>query len=636
MSFYSTRLVFYVALLGVLCGSGCDSPASPNPEVHTLKAAVDAIWFDASVGTDADYQKLFRNNVRAQAVAPVDLREVITSWNGYKSLRRWPHGLRFTCSEKRVGVSWSGELANELDGVEALKRFDKSMEEKGYQVHSKSKAIEELGQRLGLAAKDLDNWTSSQQYHGYIRKVGDTEIGALAEASEYTGGRNLQSGIEFHWFVVRPYPDQQPTLGETLAALPAWFRVPYLDASFYKALANETITACNSGSGTSIQFQESVYDKLVKALEGSGFEYRDEKEPHRDGGTQKTWYRYTDVMFAHITTYPDSEQTRFYCQAPQHEGEPKKDKPLPLHPSLRLPPSKRPVLELEQLAFADPKLKQRVQLFHDFAEGIAEDEWFVQHYKDVRYSPNPSYLATWQTIEVHSSYYLKLVRPYRSITIRLDGPSVKEGDEQITRMEVSGRWVPDQGWAATVNCHVLPMGVHYWARVGLVQESDGRFSFDSSPSRPVIPLSAISVSATVRENSKRQFSYSVQLPVPQPAERRNHFLTLFDSPEKLRDSVTGEIAELRRIARDEIPRSERMEVIDSSNARSDNPPRSEPVFRNPPSEETRQKLLDQVLAELNSMETSVRENYAQIHAAISKALPLGEFPKALANLESED
>ena len=636
MRFHSARILFNIALVTSLCGSGCDRPATEGADGNSLKVAVDAIWKDADVGTDADYQKLFRSDVRAKAIAPADMREVIASWNGYKSLRRWSHGLRFKCSEKRVGLSWSGELATELAGVEALKLFDKSMEEQGYQVYAKNEAIEEFGRRLGFSAKDIDNWMSSQQYHGYTRTVGDTEIAALAEACEYTGGQDLQHGIEFHWFAVRPYPHQQPTLGEALAVLPAWFRAPFLDASFYEALADATITAFNSDSGTSIQFQEDVHDKLVKELEDDGFEFRNENEPLRDGGISKSWYRYTDVTFAHITTYPDSGHTRFYCQPPQHEGELKKDKPQSLHPSQRLPQSKRPVLELDKLTFADPKLKQRVQSFHDWADGIAEKNWFVQRYKDVRYSPNPSYLGTWQTVEVRSTYFLRSVLPYRSISIRLDGPSVKEGDEQITRMHVTGTWIPKKGWAATVNCNVLPQDVHSWAVVGLVQEHNGQFSFDSQPSSSKIHLTAIHASATVRENANFQYSYSVQLPVPQPTERRTQFLALFDSPEKLRDTVIGEIAELRRIASNEIPRSERIEMVDSSNARSDEPPRREPVSENPPSEETKQKLLDQVLAQLNSMETQVRENYEQIHSAIRKALPLDEFPQALENLESED
>lgn len=625
---------------------GCEPPSNSAPAAESkrasetkpdrmsgLEASIKQIWRDAKVGSDAEYGSLFRMDPHSEVVAPSDMRKLINAWKGRKGLRRWPGELQFSFFDERIRFRWTAELANESTCTEALQRFDDAMEQRGFRVLDTAKAVETLGKRLGLTAKEIDNWAHSQKYHGYTRTVNGTEIAAMAEAIAYDGGRHFQSGVNSAWFAVRPFAHPRPTLKQALNALPAWFRISYLKPSFYEALADCKIDGCSAGHGTTIDFHDNVYDKIVQTLEVNSFDFYKEYDPLPNGGIQKTWKRYADTTYAHIITFPGSEQTRFSCQAPQNKGKPKTVK-TPLHPSLRLPLSKRPVLELKQLTFADPKLKAKIQFFHNLAGKIAGTDWFVQRYKDMRYSPAPHYGGTWQSTEVRSSYFLKRVLPYRSISMVLDGPKAAKGKEPITTARVSGRWVPKTGWAASVSFSLSPSPAAGEAIVKLVRDHHSQFSFNDYSGSNSIHLVRTYASASVRKaNSDFSYSYQVQLPFDKSdqgaANRRRQFLSLFESPKQLRDQLLVNIAELRRTAREQVPNSHGIEVTDWRNVRSDNPPRpAPPDFDRPLPKEIREELLGQILKRLDSIEQTIQENHQQIHAAIYKALPLDEsqFP----------
>ncbi len=395
----NVRSTSFLALLFYSCLSGCDHPpsvdsnrASESATSDELKRAITGMMADADITSDRKYQQLLQKD-QQNAIAPTDMRHMLTSWEGRKSLRKWPSLLRFTYDDERVRLSWSGEIGNSFPVAKALERFDAAMKERGYDILVEAKAVNDLRRRLGLPF-DKEPLSDSPFSHGYTRTVGETQLAAFAHASDYTGGR-LKSGVEFCWIATRTYPDQPPTLGEALDAVPKMFRVPFLKPSFFEALASEKVVSCYAGRGLGIEFKDDVYDRLVKALEATGFEYYDELGPLRNG-TQKRWYRFTDVTYAQIITNTETKHTRFSCQEPQHKGEPKTTKPPLPHPSLRVPLAKRLVLELDQISFADPELQKTTRIFHDFAETIAGDDWFVHQYKDMRNSSRPSYVAKWQ------------------------------------------------------------------------------------------------------------------------------------------------------------------------------------------------------------------------------------------------
>ncbi len=226
-------------------------------------------------------------------------------------------------------------------------------------------------------------------------------------------------------------------------------------------------------------------------------------------------------------------------------------------------------------------------------------------------------------------YYRKSVLPHRSMSIALNGPSATNGVDIIDSLQVNGRWVPEKGWAAAINYNVRPIGNGSFAAVSLVQKQSSHVSFDSSPSETTIRLLGNFATARVRENSDITYRYQVQLPYgnwPQAAkERQSQFLSLFKSPEDLCDVVIADIARLKQIARDQIPRLENIGVIDSTNASSAEPPIELLAPDRPPSEKIKKELLDQILLKLDAMETAVRENQRQMHAAITKALPLDKL-----------
>ena len=608
-------------------GAGCQSqPIVVQEDESTGKSVlvkeVDSLWKDAEIESDADYQKLNRNAVAEQAIGPADLRALLGSWEGRKSLRDWPSDLTLRCQQEQLNVSWTGEIANVYDSSEAVKRFDDAMEELGYQVLTDRKTIASRASGTGVTEAEFDRWKRSMNYHGYSRKIGDTDQIVFADAADFTGGNDIQSGVKYWWFVCRTYRHPQPTLAEALSAMPEWFQTKYLGGSFYKALSGEMISSLQAGNGTSIEFVKNVYDKVVTELEKDNFEYRREHEPLI--GIQKTWYRYADATYAHMTTFPDSERVRFSCQKPQRKGVAQIGKPLPIHPSLQLPISKRPVLELDQLTFASPDLKRRVQVFHNFAEQTGGEDWVTQRYKDVRYSDVARYSGMWQTSKVNSaSSFFKKSLPYQEYSIALEGSKVKGDSELITNVSLGGRFVPERGWAAAVN--IYSNGSCY-AVVGLVKDENSNFSFDVNGSNQVISLSQSSVKSTVKEDPKLRYEFEVRLPfktTPEAAKSRHkHVVSLFESPESLLDTVLSDIETLRRIATEEVSQPEKITATDWSNVRSDNPPRPLPPFRAPPSEAVQQKLLAEIRSQLDAREKILRENSQQMHAALKKAFPV--------------
>jgi hypothetical protein len=406
-----------------------------------------------------------------------------------------------------------------------------------------------------------------------------------------------------------------------------WFRVPYFDESFCEAVADQPVTMCRAGRGTLIEFQEDVYDTLAKSLESNGFEFWKEYEPRK--GTHKTWHRYTDVTFASLRTSTNSNAVRFHCGPPQHKGEPRTKKAPSRHPSQRLPLSKRPVLELDQLAFANLQLQQKSKYFHDLAERIAGQDWHVQRYKDIRNSAKPFYVASWQSTNLQGRQ-LQSALSYRSMGISLKGHQTTDGKEEITSVSVVGRWAPRQGWAAAVTYHTL---AECRAIVGPVDPQEQPFDFDASSS-DAIYLSDPYVSVEVRDDLLH-YRYRMQrLGSPsadyysreRTDERRTCFFSLFASAEELRDMLLEDIEIMREQAREDISQPGRVAVTDYTDVRSDNPPREAPPGKYAVPEAVQQKLVKEVLRKLGNHDKLVRENYVQMYAALIKALPLHELP----------
>ena len=162
-----------------------------------------------------------------------------------------------------------------------------------------------------------------------------------------------------------------------------------------------------------------------------------------------------------------------------------------------------------------------------------------------------------------------------------------------------------------------------WAWVGLVNEDESHFSFNATRTPTVIRLTRNSVSAFTVDGSGFRLQYEARLPYdgePEAMlERRRRFFELFDSPESMRDAVLADIKELRRIAIDQIARSE-----GNSSVHTRNPEQDRPFTATALPAETQQRLLDQVMEHLDAQEELVRENHQAIYAAMTKALPLHE------------
>ena len=239
----------------------------------SLKTEVDGIWRDADIGTDDAYSSLLKHGSAKWAVAPGDLRSVVASWPKPISFRNWPQDMSFACREGHLYLSWSGKITSGLDESDAKKRFDTVMQNQGYRIVAEKKESNELAGKIGFSPDDIQRWAGTKDYPLFVRRVGDTEIVAIADVSDLVGSRKYDSSVRYQWAATRPYSHRQPTLTEALAVLPSQFRAYYLSEAFYKTMGDDAILTCDTGNGTSIEFDGDVYDKLVKVLEADGFEY---------------------------------------------------------------------------------------------------------------------------------------------------------------------------------------------------------------------------------------------------------------------------------------------------------------------------------------------------------------------------
>lgn len=322
--------------------------------------------------------------------------------------------------------------------------------------------------------------------------------------------------------------------------------------------------------------------------------------------------------------------TRSSSAASNEQGVPnKKVRPAP-GPPVR---TERQIVNFAELPFADEALKTKTRFFHQLAEEIAEEDWFVNPYRDNRWSQQPVYAASWRTMEKQPSSFRRSVLPFRSIGIRLEGQHV-DGVDSLQTLTVDGLWVPLTGWAAVVRYH---SDGALEATAAKVDPTLFSFRFDRHANNLVIQLSRPSASASAWEGRQLRYDYRVGLPWEHTTEHRGQLKVrihaLHDSPEKMRDTLLDDLERLRRKAKHETAQGIGIQGKNYSNVRSDNPPR--PLLAGPngllehqPSPATRRELLDGVVAELDQQERAIREEFQQIHTALVKALPIKptEFP----------
>ncbi len=582
-----------------------DRVAGPGQN-SSLNQAIDGIWKDAAVGNDSVYQS-FINKTAGSALAPLDMRRIVCAWPQPRNLRGRLQQMHVSFERGRVALKWNGELGSGEQAESSRQRFAAALEKQGYRpLNRKQQELfeQELGSRV------------DKGYSVFMRTAGETELLVSFAALSYTGSPTYRSGVTFTWLIRRNFQSASPKLSEVFAVLPRGIKVDYLDDKFYASLGDEPILSLSSGRDLKIQFARPAKQKLITALEEAGFEYRHEGSPHSDGSTQKTWYRFSDITFAHVITSADGQGLRFYCQFPQHHGEPIAVKPPPLHPSLRLPPEKRPILAFEQLPFANRELQRQAKIFHELAEGLTNKGWHTQQYKDTRYSSNPYYTAYWQSSVVTSSTFTRNKRPYRGISIALEGQFV-DGKDRLNTLNVHGTIVPREGWAAQVgyNVSLSPDGVSVAsisATTGLARD-DQVFSFGN------FSLTSPYVTVSVSESKSFHYRFHAQL---ERDDLSRGMRKLFRSPETFRDELVVDFASLRKQARDQLNRKAGITATDLRNVRSDRPPQEFPVSERSPSADTIQALLKKVEAQLAAQEKLVRENFRELHAAVQQALPL--------------
>jgi hypothetical protein len=604
-------------------------PSERVSESVSFSDVVQGIWKDAGISTDAEYARLIRRNDSnaSRTVAPRDLRALLKAWPRKRNMRCEPNQLRLHCENGRVALWWTGEIANAFPSGEAEATCDRGILALMYRAVTAADEREQLKRRTGLPARVLKQWGESPCY---TRRVGETEfIVQRGPAFSYVGGDgSLRSGQHFHWVATRPYSGRQPTLNEVLAALPGWCRADWLDESVYEGLGTRPVIALANSRGTAVVFEGEHEETLKRLLESSGFDYDREHEPNRHGGVQKTWERYVDATFAHVTSYAEESRTRFSCQGPQLADKPRVGKAPWRHPSLRLPKSKRPVFKFDELNFATPELKQQTRILHELAQQTAGADWQVCGYRDGRYSNAPRMVSMWCTEPFPGTSIRTQHLPHHSYVIELTGPdSEPEKKDELNAAKLIARWVPKAGWGAWIQCQLTPERneplTQCRVSVGVVNPNNSHFSRDNYTKSPSILL--LSHQLSVQHKGRLRAKYSVYLPrrtslPPDEAPLYRRLLKLYESPESLRDVLLADVEQMRQLSREEIPTRKNVRVSDYGDYRLREPPSHRPSSA--VSDETLQTLLKSMLTALDERETLIRENYREMHAALVKALPV--------------
>ncbi len=591
-----------------------DAPPDEPAEVSPVKQTIDGIWKDAAIGNDAEFQAHI-SQAEIKAMAPLDMRRITRTWPQPWHLRGWPQEVHVNFQNDWLTLRWNGEIASGEKKEAAMQRFVAELEKQGYRPLSQVER-KTFKQEFELAETAVHN-----------RKVGDTELLVSFAANSYIGSSDYFSGLRYTWFSRRAYRAPRPTLAEALAALPEWMKAKYLDEQFFTAMADEPIDSLTSGRDFCLKFAQPVTHKraakLIGALEKSGFEYQSESSPHPDGSVQKSWYRYSDITHANLLTSSDGKSLRFFCQVPQHKGVPIKTKPPALHPSQRLPREKRPILPFAKLSFADDELQRQALIFHGLAERLAQKDWQVQLYKDDRHSTDPLYSAYSQTSVVRGSSYFIKDRPYLGMKIGLEGKG-SNGTDRLNSLNVECIAAPRQGWAAQLRYNLRALGdgkiaTHLSATAVLAREPDS-LSFDYSGQAISLMQRSVIVSASETPDFQYLFqTHSVAM------EWERALQMLCGTPEQLRDEVLADIATFRQRAREQIEQGTTIMFSDMRNVRSDNPPGQIPASTRPPQAQTKQALLAAVEKQLSAQETTLRQNFREIHAAMQQVLPLKEL-----------
>lgn len=591
-----------------------DAPAVRQLQpASQLKQTINDLWKDGEIASDAEYLKLSQQPVD-EAPTPRDLRQILIDWPQPRQMRGWAQQLGVSFEHDRLTLSWGSELGCGLEAAAARDRFTKALKERGYRSLTKAE----------LTAWEKEGGQAVTEWGGvYVRKSGGSELLAWFEAADYTGSSTYLSGVRYRWQVRRPYRGT-PKLAEALAVLPAWMKAKYLGDKFYGALADQPITSLSAGKGVGIGFAQPITEKLVAVLEQNGFDYYRENSPGRDGTVQKTWNRYSDNTFAQLMTSGDGKKLRFSCQEPQHTGEPRQGK-LALHPSLKLPPEKRPVLPFDKLVFADGELQRRAKLFHDLAQKRAQKDWHVQLYKDGRYSAEPRYTAIWGTSEIKSGYAAK-ARPYQGMSITLQGIQ-SDGADSLNSLHANGVFVPLSGWGASVAYSATSAQLNRPTLTAIVGPANEReyFRFDNGDRRQV-PLTQHYVTAEAKETDQFHYRFYAQT---DEMDFASSLRLLSATPEELRDGVIAQLVSLRERAHEQVESGTTTSVYDMTNVRSDNPPREQPVSARPPAVKTKQSFLAEVDKQLDAREKLVCDHFVEIHAAVQRALPIGALRKEL-------
>lgn len=603
--------IYAMALLTILASPPpnppVDRPAPAAPQASPLRPLLDGIRKDAEIATDGD---------DTAAGRPRDIRDLLGNWPPPVN-PRGNQRISLLIREGRIALTGGMEFGTGEEAQAASQIFSAALGKSGYQL------LKDEERKAFLAGPE----SRFQTRRAVVRRqAGETELFVSFEAMPYTGSSTYRSGVQFSWLARRPFPGNPPTLAEALAALPQSMKAPFLDEKFYSALADEPVQALSSQAGFGVEFARPISAKIVAALEKTGFEYQSEAPSTSRGDTQKTWYRFTDITYAHVIQPADGKTTRFSCQTPQHQGAPIAVKPPPLHPSLRLPYEKRPVLTLDQLKFADGELQRKAKLFHDMGEKLAQKNWAIEHFKDVRYSADPRFVASWQSSAVTSTHYIPKVRPYQGISLAVQGKQA-DGADLLNGLGVSGVFAPADGWGAMVSytVHTAPDGKTSW-HLGATAALARKESIFALSGEQSVSLTSRWVSGWANESKAARYQFQAQLPEVDLAKA---FRTLYGTPETLRDGVLADIEALRKKAREQLELGNSTAYYDMSDVRSDNPPRQAPAAIRPPAAATKQALWAEVQRQLEAQEKTIWENFREIHAAIQQALPLQDLKEQL-------
>ena len=522
----------------LFCGMlmGCQKPID-----EPLDDTIDQLFLDADVGTSSKLHTSADSDSLIE-LSPADLRKIDTrtKMGGQAST---------TCSivDRKLVALWYGRRFSHLHAAEGFQKFSDQMESLFFNKYTEPDEID------AAIKRSAPNLTTTWKTRAAFEKRIGSSMQLVIVDSDAVEVKDYNSVIQYQWAISRPF-QKKATVGEILELRSGYFRWDHLPQEFYDAIRGETVHQWRVGGSFSLHMNKGAAKRVAGALEANEFDFISERDFGK-GLTIKTWVRYSDSTHASVRSQEGESIIQFGCGSPFRKEPRAKDAKRPsIHPMLKLPQTKRPLTDFEDLFFPNESTARTAKSFHDYAEQLAEKDWDVKRYSDARHQNDPWFIGEWRSKTEKKNGRSFVTVPHRSFLLRFKGKWNEQKIDELHSMEANLRWIPQNGLGVTVDHR---FGLWFCSIYQVKQHVRAGDYLDQHSSRPLI-LDRVEAGHYV-EGTTIRYGYQGSLGYTSDSRNRR-FFEMFRSAQHLKSLLLEEIDRAREIASDQIRNWENVRV----------------------------------------------------------------------------